>query len=161
MNIPEFFVKRWEAEQPAFARVLRAMPGDQLAYRPHERSTSAGDLAWQLAEEQRVLSDLLDRGEMAWEERPRPESIDAIVAAWEKATADLRQRLTGLDEAKSAGKAAFLMGGAPVWTDTVGNMLWGMLFDMIHHRGQLSAYLRPMGGKVPSIYGPSADDKGA
>jgi uncharacterized damage-inducible protein DinB len=39
-------------------------------------------------------------------------------------------------------------------------MCWGYLFDMVHHRGQLSSYLRPMGAKVPSIYGPSADDSG-
>jgi uncharacterized damage-inducible protein DinB len=39
-------------------------------------------------------------------------------------------------------------------------MLWGLLFDAVHHRGQLSAYIRPMGGKVPSIYGPSGDDAG-
>ena len=42
----------------------------------------------------------------------------------------------------------------------VPEMLWGFLFDAIHHRGQLSSYLRPMGAKVPSIYGPSADDPG-
>ena len=57
-------------------------------------------------------------------------------------------------------QAKFLMGGAAVWEDAVGQMVWGMLFDAIHHRGQLSTYLRPMGGKVPSIYGPSADDPG-
>ena len=62
MNIPEFFVERWEAEQPAFGRVLRAVPGDKLAYRPHEKSTAAGDLAWQLAEEQRGLCDVLKSG---------------------------------------------------------------------------------------------------
>ena len=42
----------------------------------------------------------------------------------------------------------------------LGEMLWGFLFDAIHHRGQLSSYLRPMGAKVPSIYGPSGDDPG-
>ena len=46
------------------------------------------------------------------------------------------------------------------WEDTVQNMLWGFLFDMVHHRGQLSSYLRPMGGKVPAIYGPSGDEQG-
>lgn len=46
-----------------------------------------------------------------------------------------------------------------MWTDKKKNMLWGFLFDMVHHRGQLSAYIRPMGGKVPSIYGPSADSE--
>jgi uncharacterized damage-inducible protein DinB len=43
----------------------------------------------------------------------------------------------------------------------VGQFLWFILFDAIHHRGQLSAYLRPMGGKVPAIYGPSADEHGS
>jgi len=161
MNIPEFFVKRWEAEQAAFGKVIRAIPGDQLAYRPHERSTCAGDLAWQLAEEQRGLGELLETGVINWEARPRPATLAEIVAAWDSATDTLRKRLAGVDEAKFAGPSKFIMGGADAWTDTVGNMLWGFLFDMVHHRGQLSAYLRPMGGKVPAIYGPSADDTGA
>jgi uncharacterized damage-inducible protein DinB len=41
----------------------------------------------------------------------------------------------------------------------IGEWLLFVLFDAIHHRGQLSAYIRPMGGKVPAIYGPSADER--
>ena len=160
MNMPEFFLKRWEAEQPAFGRVLRAIPGDKLTYRPHERSGTAGGIAWQLAEEQRSLATILDTGVVQWETRPMPESIDAIVAAWDTATENLRTKLAGVDAAKWDGEAKMMMGENAVWTDTVGGMLWGFLLDMIHHRGQLSAYLRPMGAKVPSIYGPSADDAG-
>jgi uncharacterized damage-inducible protein DinB len=160
MNVAELFVKRWEAEQPAFAKVIRAIPGHNLAYAPHERSTNAGALAWQLAEEQRGLSILLDKGEFLWTTQPAPASIDEIAAAWDKATTDLRQSLSALDEAKLSQKATLDMGGEMKWSDTLDNMLWGFLFDMVHHRGQLSAYLRPMGGKVPAIYGPSADDSG-
>lgn len=160
MNVPEFFVHRWEAELPAFGKVLRALPADQLAYRPHERSTSAGDLAWQLAEEQRQLSEIVDRGETSFVPRPRPETRDEIVAAWDQNTEDLRKRLQGLDEGKCSGEAKLMADGTCVWSDTVGNMLWGYLFDMVHHRGQLSSYIRPMGGKVPAIYGPSGDDQG-
>jgi len=43
------------------------------------------------------------------------------------------------------------------WESTKGKMAWGLFLDLIHHRGQLSVYIRPMGGKVPSIYGPSGD----
>ena len=160
MDNHEFFLKRWESELPAFGRVLRAMPDGQLDYRPHEKSTTAGNLGWQLAEEQRVLSDMLDTGVIKWEQRPRPATVAEIVSAWDAATEELRKRLATLDEAKMAAPASFDMGDAGTWTDVVGNMLWGFLFDMVHHRGQLSAYLRPMGGKVPAIYGPSGDDSG-
>jgi uncharacterized damage-inducible protein DinB len=160
MNMPEFFLKRWEAEQKAFTKVLRAIPGDQLAYRPHERSNTAGGIAWQLAEEQRSLANVLESGVIQWETRPTPEPLDAIIAAWESATESLRGKLAGVDEAKWESEAKMMMGDNAVWTDTVGGMLWGFLLDMIHHRGQLSAYLRPMGAKVPAIYGPSADDTG-
>ncbi len=159
MSTREFFIQRWEAELPAFGKVLSAVPDDQLAYRPHERSTTAGALAWQLAEEQKQLSELLDTGEIRFEVKPHPHKRD-IVTAWDDATAQLRDRLEKTDDKTWSGPAKFLMGGNAVWTDTVENMFWGYLFDMVHHRGQLSTYLRPMGGKVPSIYGPSADDNG-
>ena len=161
MELPAFFVQRWEAEQAAFGKVLRALPSNNLDYRPHERSTAAGDLAWQLAEEQRLLNDMLETGEMRWDPRPRPKSTQEIVSAWDTATDRLRKNLARLDDRKCSGPAKLFMGGADAWSDTVGNMLWGFLFDMVHHRGQLSAYLRPMGGKVPAIYGPSADDSGS
>ena len=161
MKNHEFFVKKWESEQPAFGRVLRAVPAGKLDYRPHERSTAAGDLAWQIAQEQRQLCDLLDKGEIHHEHTAHPGDPAKIADAYDKATNDLRTRLEKLDEKACEKPAKFFFHGKEAWTDTVGNMLWGYLFDMVHHRGQLSAYLRPMGGKVPAIYGPSADDMGS
>jgi len=159
-TIREFFIQRWEQEQPAFRKVLAALPADQLGYAPHERSSKAGGLAWQLVDEQRGMSELLERGETVFEPKPHP-SLDEMLAAWDRATEDLRGRLASTEESKWSEKVKFIYGGAAVWEDTLQNMLWGYLFDMVHHRGQLSAYLRPMGGKVPSIYGPSADDQGS
>jgi uncharacterized damage-inducible protein DinB len=160
MSTRAFFIQRWEAEQPAFGKVLRAIPEGQLAYRPHERCTAAGALAWQLVEEQKQLAEMLDSGEVKIEIRPHPPAAADIVAEWDKATTDLRARLGATDDAKWAGNAKLVMGEGAEWSDTLENMCWGYLFDMVHHRGQLSSYLRPMGGKVPSIYGPSADDSG-
>ncbi len=159
MSTREFFIKRWEEELAAFGKVLRAVPHDQLSYKPHEKCTAAGALAWQLADEQKQMSDMIDSGEAKIEITPHPKKDD-IVAAWDKATAELKKRLEKVDEKKWTSPAKLVMNGKAIWTDTVENMLWGYLFDMVHHRGQLSAYLRPMGGKVPSIYGPSADDMG-
>jgi uncharacterized damage-inducible protein DinB len=157
MNNREYFIKRWEGEQRAFSAVLRAVPNDQLSYTPHEKSTKAGDLAWQLAEEQRLLIDLLDKQKMVWDSRPRPQSIDEINAAYDQWTNTLREKLQGFDDAKWELPAQFLFGEHVVGESTVQDFAWGFLFDLVHHRGQLAAYLRPMGAKVPSIYGPSAD----
>ena len=160
MSTREFFIKRWESELPAFGKVLKAIPEGKLKYAPHERSTTAGALAWQLADEQRQLSELLQTGKVDFKVTDHPAKAADIVKAWDKATEELRKRLKSVDDKTWAGPAKFIMGGKEAWTDTMENMFWGYLFDMVHHRGQLSAYLRPMGGKVPSIYGPSADDHG-
>ena len=160
MKVHEFFVKRWEQEQPAFSRVMKALPAEKLDYKPHERSNHAGGIAWQLVEEQRAQAALVEKGEVEWAAQPQPATLDEIVKAWEEATDALRKQLATLDDAKAAGDAKMLAGGAAVWSDTLENMLWGFLLDMIHHRGQLSSYIRPMGGKVPQIYGPTADDQG-
>ena len=61
-----------------------------------------------------------------------------------------------MDEAGWNKTGQFIVGGHVVMEQPVGNFLWMFLLDAIHHRGQLSTYIRPMGGKVPSIYGPSA-----
>jgi uncharacterized damage-inducible protein DinB len=161
MSTREFFTQRWEQEQPAFAKVLRAIPEGQLGYRPHERCTPAGALAWQLVEEQKQLAEMVDTGQVKFALSEHPPAASDIASEWEKATDALRAKLKTADDSKWAGKAKLVMGEGAEWADTLENMCWGYLFDMVHHRGQLSSYLRPMGGKVPSIYGPSADDSGS
>lgn len=157
MTNQEFFLKRWEGEQRAFREVLQAVPDDQLDYTPHERSTKAGNLAWQIALEQQTLAGMLENGSLRFEMKPRPSSTAEIVDAYEQASGRLRQQLQNHEEARWNSNVDFVMGGNVIGNDRVENYLWGFLFDMVHHRGQLTAYLRPMGAKVPSIYGPSAD----
>ena len=102
---------------------------------------------------------LIDHGEVNYAERPGP-GVAESVAAYEKYAAALNAKLATLDDAKWNSKARLMMNGRVLWEATLGDMLFGFLFDAIHHRGQLSSYLRPMGAKVPSIYGPSGDDPG-
>ncbi len=159
MNNLEFYVARRKAEMPVFIRVIKAIPQGKHDYRPDPKARTAVDLAWLLATEEAALASLLDAGEVEWKESASPPHLDAIVAAFERSAAEVDERLGRLNEAAWSKKVRVLM-GASTWEDTLSQMFWGFLFDAIHHRGQLSTYLRPMGGKVPAIYGPSADDPG-
>lgn len=158
-NVREYYQQCVKSEKPAFVRVMQAVPADQADYRPHPRSTSAGDLVWLLACELRDACELIDHGEVSYVARPTPPVPEAI-AAYEQNAGELESRLATLDDARWDGKARFLVDGNVAWETSLGDMLFGFLFDAVHHRGQLSSYLRPMGAKVPSIYGPSADDPG-
>jgi uncharacterized damage-inducible protein DinB len=86
--------------------------------------------------------------------------VGDAVAALNRSFDEARQ-IAGTLSDEAWGKPARLMAGTKVeWETTLGQMVWGFLLDLIHHRGQLSVYIRPMGGKVPPIYGPSADANG-
>jgi uncharacterized damage-inducible protein DinB len=160
MTNREFLIARRKAELPAFLRVLKALPADRLDYRPDPRSRTAAELAWLIADEEQQLMSLLNTGTIDFKETPPPGSLDAIVTTFERNAAAVDERLAKLDDAGWEKKGQLVAGGAVVWEDTVRELFWGYLFDAVHHRGQLTVYLRPMGGKVPSIYGPSADDPG-
>jgi uncharacterized damage-inducible protein DinB len=156
----EFCVARRKAERTAFVRVLKAIPKERLDYRPDPKARTAIELAWLLAIEEAALVSLIKDGVVEWKESTPPDDIEKVVAAFEHSSAEVNERMERMDEAAWNKKVRFLMGNGGTWEDTLGQMVWGFLFDAIHHRGQLSTYLRPMGGKVPSIYGPSADDPG-
>jgi uncharacterized damage-inducible protein DinB len=158
-NVREYYQQCYASEKPAFLKVMKAVPPDQAGYTPHPRSTNAGDLLWLLATELHDACSILDRGEVNYVYEPSPGVAESI-AAYEKHAAALEARLATVDDAAWDGKARLMMDGKTVWETTVGDMLFGFLFDAIHHRGQLSSYLRPMGARVPSIYGPSGDDPG-
>jgi uncharacterized damage-inducible protein DinB len=159
MSTREFYIRRFKAERPAFVNVIRAMPGDRLGYKPHARNSSAGDIAWFLVAELRGLVEMLEKGEIYWERAPRPGSVEAIAAEYEAAADAWEKALAAADDARWEGKGDMYYGGKLMKTAPVGETAWDFLFDAIHHRGQLTAYLRPMGGTVPAVYGPTADTK--
>ncbi len=158
-TVREYYVDCFKAEKPTFVRVMQAVPAAEAEYRPHPRSTSAGDLVWLMASELGDACELIEHGKATFAMKPAPAVAESI-ATYEKNAADLEKRLAALDDEAWDRKAQFLVDGNVAWEAPLGDMLFGFLFDAIHHRGQLSSYLRPMGAKVPSIYGPSGDDPG-
>jgi len=158
MTLRDFYLKRAKAEFPVFLKVLRAVPKD-LSYKPHERSPSAEQLVWTITNEMKALIDVVDTGKSEWVDS-KPPSLDEMIGMYEKSSTELIDKVAAMDDASQQRNAQFLYHGQVVMEKPTVEFLWDFMFDAIHHRGQLSAYLRPMGGKVPSIYGPSADDTG-
>jgi uncharacterized damage-inducible protein DinB len=160
MNTREHLVACFKEEKPRFLRVLRAVPPKEGAYKPHPRSSSAAEIVWLLAGELKDACDLIDHGKVDYVQTKPPANLEDALAAYEKNAAEFERRLSKVSDSAWEKKGQFLMDGKVAWEAPLGDMMWGFLFDAIHHRGQLSTYLRPMGAKVPSIYGPSADDPG-
>ena len=158
MTLRDFYLKRAKAEFPVFLKVLKSLPND-LSYKPHDRSPSAQQLAWIVTSELKALIDVVDTGKSEWVD-VTPPGLDEMIGMFEKWSTELLEKVAKLDDAAQERNAQFLYHGAVVMERPTVEFLWDFMFDAIHHRGQLSAYLRPMGGKVPSIYGPSADDPG-
>jgi uncharacterized damage-inducible protein DinB len=158
MTLREFYLKRHDAEIPTFLRVLKSLPND-LGYKPHERSPSAEQLVVTIAGEYEACAEMASKNRSEWKAAPAP-PLEQLIEKIERSANELKEQVSKMDEAAWNRPAQFYYEGQLVMERPLGEMLWDFLFDAIHHRGQLAAYLRPMGGKVPSIYGPSADDPG-
>ncbi|GBC83077.1 hypothetical protein HRbin10_02217 [bacterium HR10] len=158
MDDRELFARFWQDEAPRFRRVLEALPEDHLDFRPHERSRSARELAWTIADVTSLLAKFLGAGEAHWEWHAPPASLHEILSAYDRAAQAVAQELAKADDGRWDGWTGRLLAqGELVWEAPFREMAWGYLFDLVHHRGQLSVYIRPMGGRVPAIYGPSGD----
>jgi uncharacterized damage-inducible protein DinB len=156
MTDREFFLSRRPEEFKMFQDVLRALPADKIGYKPHDRSPSAQQIMWIIAQEHESCVELLDTGRTEWREQAAPNAAE-ISRRFDTAWRAIDERAKKLDDAGWTRKGEFLYEGKVVDTKAVGEFLWFILFDAIHHRGQLTTYIRPMGGRVPAVYGPSAD----
>lgn len=162
MTSREFFLDTLADELPRFERALRAVPEAGMAYRPHPKSRSTAELLAVFADEAGMFGDLLEKGDLDMTgfspgAYARAEDVvEALRRGFERA----RAAASSLADEAWDGPARLMVGEKVEWETTRGKMAWGLLLDLIHHRGQLSVYLRPMGAPVPAIYGPSADENG-
>jgi uncharacterized damage-inducible protein DinB len=158
MNHKEFFLKYWEQEAVATRKVISRIPEDRSDYRADPKARTAREIAWLIVREEIALAEGLEKSMIEWKEVPTPASVAEIVAEYDRQHDSLTGRLRAIAPATWEAEVPFVFDGQEVMKDTGYSMAWGFLLDQIHHRGQLSTYLRPMGAKVPAIYGPSADE---
>jgi uncharacterized damage-inducible protein DinB len=136
--------------------VIEAIPLDKGDYRPDEISKSALDLAWHIAATEIRFLDAVPAGEFDFTPRPRPDSVknSADLSAWYVANFAPRYEVLTKLSNEQLMKIVDFRGMFQLPAVMYLNFL---IHHSVHHRGQLSMYLRPMGAKVPSIYGESYD----
>lgn len=159
MTNKEFFLKKFGEEKKIFGRVFAAIPADHHDYKPDAKSKTAVEIAAAIASEFWGLSEVVKKGtlDLSKEEAPKPKAVTEMADMFDGAAVALETTLAGMTDDQWENGPVTMIFPQGKWEAKVGDMCWGMLFDGIHHRGQISTYLRAMGGKVPSIYGPSAD----
>jgi uncharacterized damage-inducible protein DinB len=159
MTEKEMFLNTWNREFQTTLKVLKAYPSIKLDLKPHERSRSAQDLAWTFVMEE-AITDSIVKGKIDFSQpMPKPPaSFDEIISAFQGTHTQMYDRVKNLSDADYNATIKFPVAPGEMGDLRRADVLWTMLMDSVHHRGQFSVYLRMAGGKVPSIYGPSADE---
>lgn len=158
----EHFLDVYEREHATTMRVLRAYPTDQLDLRPHAMCKSARELAWVFVLE-RGLGTAVFKNEFAklassGPAPEPPESWEDLLIALEHAHRQFADLIGATPAEQMSERVQFFTAPKTMGEITRTDWIWFLLHDQIHHRGQFSIYLRMAGGKVPSIYGPTADE---
>lgn len=152
MDEKALFTTFWTDEARTTAKVLARIP-EGSDYRPDPKSRTAKQIAWQIVCEERWIIEALEQGGADWVNHPAPATMKEVVDAYERQSADIIRRWHALPAERWTGNLKFFGSERPA-----SPMAWSFLFDIVHHRGQISTYLRPMGSTVPQIYGPSHDE---
>jgi len=146
------FTKFWNNEAKTTSTVLARIP-EGSDYRPDPKSRTAREIAWQIVCQERMIIEALESGKAEWAPPPLPATMKDVLEAYELQSAAMAGRWGKLPAARWDGTLEFFGSQRPA-----APMAWSFLFDIVHHRGQITTYLRPMGSKVPQIYGPSGDE---
>jgi uncharacterized damage-inducible protein DinB len=155
--VVKLLTRTMEAEAAATRKVIAAVPNGNRDYKPDPKSRSAWELAVHLALGDMWFADSILAGKFEWTgEPPTPPAMTdpAAVAAWYGTQLGERlAKLRAMSAEDMLREVDFFgtKGPAFTWLTVMNN-------HSIHHRGQLAAYLRAAGSKVPAIYGMSADE---
>lgn len=160
MSEHDSFLMIWEREFKTTLKVMKAYPADKLDLKPSEKLRSARDLMWVFVGELFVLQMALSgKIEMKGEMPPAPETLEELCTVFEQthyAIGKIYESKTA--EELGATMVDWLVGPKQPAKVRAMDVAWITVYDQIHHRGQLSVYLRMADGNLPSIYGPTADE---
>jgi uncharacterized damage-inducible protein DinB len=150
-----------EQEAQTTRRVLERVPDDKLAWKPHVKSMSLGQLSLHVAMLPGAIAEISLQSPFQAPNfvQPAAQRAAELLPALEESLAKARTALAGQDDASLAAIWTMVDGEKELFSVPRGGLLRTLMLNhWYHHRGQLSVYLRELDVPVPSIYGPSADE---
>jgi uncharacterized damage-inducible protein DinB len=155
------FLQEFDTEARTTRRMLERVPADKLTWKPHPKSMSLGELALHVAGSPGTISCWCTEDETTFtgEKAPEATSCAQILAAHDQGVNTVKESLTKVGDEGLKTMWTAKAGGATLMQMPKAALVRAIVLNhWIHHRGQLSVYLRLLDVPVPSIYGPSADE---
>ena len=162
MTIAKSLLAEFEIQAPITRRFLERLPEDKLTWKPHEKSMSAGQLAYHLAFVPGGIVRFVQNNPAQapdFANFPRPATRQEILKTFDEGIAAVRELLPKLDDARMNETWRMVAGGREVLAQPRAQFLRDVMFShWYQHRGQFSVYLRLLNVAVPASWGPSADE---
>jgi len=162
MPLVDALLPEFDHEMTTTRKVLERVPEDKFNWKPHAKSFSVGELATHVANLPTWGTETLTKSEIDLAGGQRVAALASkaeLMAAFDRNVAATRAALTGKTDAELLAIWSLKRGGKTIFSMPKTAVLRSfVLSHLIHHRGQLSVYLRLLDVPVPSIYGPSADE---
>lgn len=157
----EPILNEFRDEVPSIRRALERLPDDKLAWKPHPKSRSLGELATHIANIPGMAEKIANSDEFTPAGvQPRSlESAEEIRATFEKNVRSAEDALSNLTDQSAAGSWRVVFNGKEILRRSrLAALRINFLNHLYHHRGQMSVYLRLLDVPVPMVYGPTADE---
>ena len=165
MALKDALLPEFDHEMGTTRRVLERVPESEFAWKPHDKSFSLGQLAGHVANIPTWVGHILQNSvcdvSTAGDTRPRqPESLAILLADFDKNVKAARAGIAATGDGEMLAPWTFKSGEQVVFTMPRAATLRSFIMNhLIHHRGQLTVYLRLKNVPVPSVYGPTADEQ--
>ncbi len=160
-SIAKSMLAEFETQAPITRRFLERLPGDKLTWKPHEKSMTAGQLAYHLAFVPGgvVRFAQSNPAQAPGFQFPQPASVQEVLKAFDESIATVREVLPTYDDEAMQETWRLFADGQEVLAQPRGLFLRDVMFShWYQHRGQFSVYLRILNIAVPASWGPSADE---
>lgn len=160
MTIAETLLPEFDQEMATTRRVLERVPSDKGQWKPHEKSFALGHLTQLVATMPGWITRIAKGEDIDLSSGPGYsfQPTDTLIAQFDKHVSEARSAVSACSDSDFGKPWSLKMGDRPLFTMPRGDVTRQTINHLIHHRGQLTVYLRLIDVPVPSVYGPTADE---